>query len=64
MAKIRGTHSSAGVYIAYTGVKYANTKKERKEVAALVSTSPGGGGGEPVNPVLWVFGDKFPVVFS
>ena len=64
MAKIRESHSSPGIYTIYTGIQYPNTKKERKEVAALVSTSPGGGGGEPVNPTLWVFGDKFPIIFS
>lgn len=62
MAKIRESHSSPGIYTIYTGIQYPNAKKERKEVAALVSTSPGGG--EPVNPTLWVFGDKFPVIFS
>ena len=64
MAKIRGTHSSPGIYIAYTGVKYPNSKKERSVTALVSKESAAGGGGGPVNPVLWVFGDKFPIVFS
>lgn len=63
MAKIRESHSSPGIYTVYTGVQYPNTIK-KQNTTSLILKSDDGGGGEPVKPTLWVFGDKFPVIFS
>ena len=63
MGKIRGKHSSPGIYTVYTGIQYPNTRK-KQNTASLILKSDDGGGGTPVTPVQWVFGDKFPVVFS
>ena len=66
VGKIRGLHSSPGIYIKYTGVPYKKeeTRQEVTTPQTLKSTSSSGGGGISPKPVFWVFGDTFPVIFS
>lgn len=63
MGQVRGTHSSPGVYIRYTGVSYGNIKKKNQNnLVTLFKVSEK----EDVKPkpTLWVFGDKLPAIFS
>lgn len=64
MGKIRGRHNSPGIYTIYTGIQYPNTKKKQNTASLVLKSDSEGGGGEPVTPVQWVFGDKFPIIFS
>lgn len=62
MGKIRGKHNSPGIYMFYTGVRYPNTNKRQNTTSLILKSDSGGGA--PITPVQWVFGDKFPIVFS
>lgn len=62
MTKIRESHSSPGIYTVYTVVQYPNTMKKQNTTSLILKSDDGGG--TPVTPVQWVFGDKFPIVFS
>jgi hypothetical protein len=61
MGKIRGTHSSPGVYTRpWAGGRKNSTRDNRKGTLDKNSGSDGGGkGGGP-----WVFSDYFVIVFS
>ena len=62
MGKIRGRHNSPGIYTIYTGTQYPSAKKKQNTASLVLKSNSGGG--EPVTPVQWVFGDKFPAIFS
>ena len=62
MGKIRGTHSSPGIYTKpWTDGRKTSTKDNRKATLNGNSGS-GGGGGKGSRP--WVFSDYFVIVFS
>ena len=61
MGKIRGTHTSPGVYTRpWTDRRKKSTKEDRK--GTLDKNNGSGGGGRGDRP--WVFSDYFVIVFS
>ena len=64
MGNIRGIHTSPGTY-----TRFRDISKKKKNVNVSIKTlgsgnSGGGGGGDMPITTVWVFGDKFPIVFS
>ena len=68
MGKIRGIHSSPGVYTRpWFDGNGVNTRDNRKGTRLPGGNISGGGvgpGPTPPKPKYWRFGDKLPIVFS
>lgn len=63
MGKIRGTHTSPGVYTRpWTDGRKNSTSNNRKGTLGGDNGGSGGGGGKGGRP--WVFSDYFVIVFS
>jgi len=67
MGKIRGLHSSPGIYTRpWFDGNGVNTRNNRKGTRLPGGNISGGGGVGPTppKPKHWVFSDKLPIVFS
>lgn len=63
MAKIRDRHISPGIYISLNDISRHKKVPFDSTTSLLSKNNTGGGGNEPITN-LWVFGDKFPVIFA
>lgn len=65
MGKVRGIHSSPGVYARpWFDGNSVNTRDNRKGTRLPGGNISGGGVGPGPKPKYWRFGDKFPIIFS